>query len=70
MLSILASTRGEPVACPGCGVTAQRAHSRFERRLSDAAVACREVLIRLRIRRLFCDNTPGTCSAKVFSRNR
>ncbi|MEV6101823.1 transposase family protein [Nocardia sp. NPDC051981] len=57
MLFIQAGTHGEPGACPGCGAMSQRAHSRYERRLSDAAVAGREVLIRLRVRRLFCDNS-------------
>ncbi|WP_280255442.1 ISL3 family transposase [Nocardia wallacei] len=65
VLSIQASTLGEPVACPGCGVMSQRAHSRYERRLSDAAVAGREVLIRLHVRRLFCDNSE--CARRTFA---
>nr|WP_280370046.1 ISL3 family transposase [Nocardia wallacei] len=65
MLSIQASTLGEPVACPGCGAMSQRAHSRYDRRLSDAAVAGREVLIRLRVRRLFCDNSE--CARRTFA---
>lgn len=39
--------------------------SRYERRLSDTAVAGREVLIRLRVRRLFCGNTE--CGRKTFA---
>jgi hypothetical protein len=33
-----------------------RVHSRYDRRLSDTAAAGQEVLIRLTVRRLFCDN--------------
>ncbi|WP_083905038.1 transposase family protein [Nocardia transvalensis] len=64
MLSIQASTHGEPVTCPGCAVMPQRAHSRYERTLSDAAVAGREALIQLRVRRLFCDNS--NCARRTF----
>jgi len=42
-----------------------RVHSRYDRRLSDTAAAGREVLIRLTVRRLFCDN-PG-CARKTFA---
>ena len=42
-------------SCPGCGRRAGRVHSRYERRLADAAVAGAPVEIRLRVRRLFCD---------------
>jgi hypothetical protein len=40
-------------------------HSRYERRLSDTATAGQEVLIRLRVRRLFCDNTD--CAKRTFA---
>ncbi|MGW0359269.1 hypothetical protein ACWDXV_34200 [Nocardia nova] len=40
-------------------------HSRYERRLSDTAVRGREVMIRLRARRLFCDNTD--CGRNTFA---
>jgi transposase len=56
VLFIQARTPGRPGACCGCGTLSQRVHNRYERRLSDTAVAGREVLIRLRVRRLFCDN--------------
>lgn len=56
---------GRPAACCECGTLSQRVHSRYERRLSDTAVAGREVLIRLRVRRLFCDNTG--CRRRTFA---
>lgn len=42
-----------------------RVHSRYERRLADAAVAGRRVEIALRVRRFFCDN--GECSVRTFA---
>lgn len=40
-------------------------HSRYERRLADAAVAGRRVEIQLRVRRFFCDGTD--CPVKTFA---
>lgn len=42
-----------------------RVHSRYRRCLSDTAVSGREVHIRLRVRRLFCDN--AACAKKTFA---
>jgi transposase len=39
-------------------------HSRYERRLADAAVAGQEVVIRLRVRRFFCDD--DACQVRTF----
>ncbi|MEV0705908.1 ISL3 family transposase [Saccharopolyspora sp. NPDC050389] len=65
VVRIEASTLSGDVACPGCGTLSDRVHSRYERRLSDTATSSREVLIRLRVRRLFCDNTE--CAKKTFA---
>ncbi|MEV5540114.1 ISL3 family transposase [Saccharopolyspora shandongensis] len=65
MVRIEASTLTGRVACPGCGTLSERVHSRYQRRLSDTAISGREVLIRLRVRRLFCDNTE--CAKKTFA---
>lgn len=59
------STCGESVACPGCGTLSWRVHSPYQRRLSDTAVSGREVLIRLQVRRLFCDNSE--CGSRTFA---
>ncbi|RDI63523.1 transposase IS204/IS1001/IS1096/IS1165 family protein [Nocardia pseudobrasiliensis] len=59
------STRDEPAVCPGCGLSSRRVHSRYQRRLSDTAITGREVLIRLRVRRLFCDNSD--CGRGTFA---
>jgi DNA-directed RNA polymerase subunit N (RpoN/RPB10) len=62
---IEASTSDRPAACPACGTASARVHSRYHRRLSDTAIADREVLIRLRVRRLFCSNTD--CARTTFA---
>ncbi|WP_433662576.1 transposase family protein [Nocardia sp. CA-128927] len=59
------STRDEEVACPGCGTSTRRVHSRYRRRLSDTAITGREVVIRLLVRRLFCDNSD--CGRRTFA---
>lgn len=65
VVRIEASTLGGGVACPGCGMLSDRVHNRYERRLSDTAISGREMLIFLRVRRLFCDNTE--CAKKTFA---
>lgn len=57
---IEARTSETPACCPNCGTTSVRVHSRYDRHLSDTAAAGQEVLIRLTVRRLFCDNPECT----------
>nr|WP_280175170.1 ISL3 family transposase [Micromonospora cremea] len=64
-LRIWARARARRVACTGCGRRARRVHSRYERRLSDAAVAGQPVEIRLRVRRFFCDTV--RCPVRTFA---
>jgi transposase len=53
-LCIWARARAGEAACPGCGRSSGRVHSRYERRLADAAIGGRRVVIRLQVRRFFC----------------
>jgi hypothetical protein len=53
-LCIWARPRADQASCPGCGRFSVRVHSRYQRRLADAAIGGRPVLIRLRVRRFFC----------------
>ena len=53
------------MVCPACGRSSRRVHSRYERRLADAAIGGRRVVIRLQVRRLFCDD-PG-CAKTTFA---
>ncbi|MBV8995271.1 MAG: ISL3 family transposase [Pseudonocardiales bacterium] len=61
---IRAYPRAVVACCPGCSGESDRVHSRYERRLADAAVAGRRVEIRLRVRRFFCDGKG--CGRRTF----
>ena len=53
-LCIWARAQAEQASCPGCSRFSGRVHSRYQRRLADAAIGGRPVLIRLTVRRFFC----------------
>ncbi|MEV2223984.1 transposase family protein [Nocardia vinacea] len=50
--------------CPGCGTASGRVHSRYRRRLADAAIAGRTLVLLLVVRRFICANTG--CEARTF----
>jgi transposase len=54
LLLVLARARAGTAACPACGAVSGRVHSRYARRLADAAIGGRRVVIRLTVRRFFC----------------
>jgi transposase len=62
---VYAEAASGAAGCSACSVASQRVHSRYERRLLDGALGGREVVIHLRVRRFFCDNT--ACPKKIFS---
>jgi transposase len=64
-LCIWARPRADSAACPRCGCSSARVHSRYQRRLADAAIAGRPVVIRLQVRRLFCDEP--ACRKRTFA---
>jgi transposase len=64
-LCIWARARVDAAVCPRCGQASARVHSRYQRRLDDVAVGGRKVMIRLAMRRFFCD-APG-CPAATFA---
>lgn len=51
--------------CPGCGTESVRVHSRYERRISDTAIANQQTVLHLRVRRFFCDN--ADCGKRTFA---
>jgi transposase len=65
LLLVLARARAATAACPKCGTASGRIHSRYQRRLADAAIGGRQVEIRLAVRRFFCP-APG-CERKTFA---
>ena len=52
-------------SCPHCGCWSRRVHSRYERCLDDAAIGGLPTLIRLRMRRFFCDRSG--CACRTFA---
>lgn len=60
-----ATTSARSAACPMCGQSSSRVHSRYQRRLADHAVGGREVAIRLLVRRFRCLNTK--CPQRIFA---
>lgn len=65
VVHIAARARELTVACPDCGRGSTRVHSRYCRTLAGAAVGGRPVLIRLSVRRLFCD--APACARRTFA---
>jgi transposase len=65
LLLVLARSKAGEAACPACGAVSGRVHSRYARRLADAAVGGRRMVIRLTVRRFFCP-FPG-CKRKTFA---
>jgi zinc-finger of transposase IS204/IS1001/IS1096/IS1165 len=65
LLLVLARARAGTAACPACGSVSGRVHSRYVRRLADAAIGGRRVVIQLTVRRLFCAD-PG-CKRRTFA---
>ena len=65
LLCIWARARADHGVCPRCGQPSSRVHSAYGRRLADAPVGSRRVLVRLAVRRFFCGN-PG-CPAVTFA---
>ncbi|MFF1401094.1 ISL3 family transposase [Streptomyces sp. NPDC058287] len=57
------STSG-PGRCPGCRKQARPMHSSYQRTLDERPVGSRPVVVRLRVRRYFCDRR--SCSRRTF----
>ena len=64
-LRIWARARAGHGVCPRCGQPSGRGHSTDGRRLADAPVGGRRVVIRLAVRRFFCGNPD--CPAVTFT---
>lgn len=64
VVCIRAVTRGAVVACPDCEGAAHRVHDRYERRVADATVGGRRVVIRLQVRRFLYGVI--TCARRTF----
>lgn len=59
-----AATRDRPVACPSCGTPTRSVHAFHERTPADVPVDGRQVLLRVRVRRMRCRS--ATCGRRTF----
>jgi len=64
-ITITLHARQTTARCPLCGRRSKRVHSRYERTLADLPWGEYAVTVRLRIRRLFCDN--ARCDRRIFA---
>ncbi|MGW1553043.1 ISL3 family transposase [Streptomyces sp. NPDC002346] len=55
---------GRPGRCPDCRKQARRVHRSYQRTLDERPLGSRPVVVRLRVRRYFCDRK--RCSRKTF----
>ncbi|MFJ8803033.1 transposase family protein [Streptomyces sp. NPDC102487] len=64
-MRLVARTRETEAPCPGCAALSSRVHSTYGRCLADTPVGDRLVVIKLTVRRLYCENT--RCSRRTFA---
>ena len=64
-ITLAATTTRTRAPCPLCHRQSQRVHSRYERTIRDLPWARRPVVLRLRVRRFFCDN--ARCERRIFA---
>jgi transposase len=62
---VVTAARRHVVACPVCGHSSRRVHSRYRRTLTDLPWHGLRVRLQLSVRKFFCD-VPG-CSRRVFT---
>jgi transposase len=62
---IWACPKASNATCPGCGLRSSKVHSRYDRRIADGAVAGQSVVLRLRVRRYFCNG--DDCPVRTFA---
>jgi transposase len=63
-ITLTLQSRSRMACCPLCRRRANRVHSRYERTLADLPWGEHAVVLRLRVRRLFCDN--ARCERRIF----
>ena len=62
---VVTAARRQVVACPVCGHSTRRVHSRYRRTLTDLPWHGLRVRLQLSVRKFFCD-TSG-CSRRIFT---
>ncbi|SDT83372.1 Transposase [Streptomyces sp. TLI_053] len=64
LVLVEAAACGPAVRCPDCGIRGRRVHSTYWRTMAERPLAGRKLLIRLRVRRYFCDRV--RCGRRTF----
>ena len=64
-ITLTLTSRPRLTPCLLCRRRAKRTHSRYERRLADLPWGEHAVAVRLRVRRMFCDN--ARCDRRIFT---
>ncbi|MEU8727743.1 transposase family protein, partial [Streptomyces antimycoticus] len=59
-----AVSTARPGRCPDCRKQARRVHSSYQRTLTERPLGSRQVMVRLRVHRYFCDRR--SCSRRTF----
>ncbi|MFC4589887.1 transposase family protein [Sphaerisporangium corydalis] len=62
---VQARVTGSAANCPACGVASHRVHSRYVRRLAEAAIGGRPTVPKLRVQRFRCSTTE--CPRATFT---
>lgn len=55
----------QTAACPVCGTSAHRVHSRYERTIKDLSVQTKQIILRLHVRKFYCDQP--SCPRRIFA---
>ncbi|MFF5715173.1 ISL3 family transposase [Streptomyces sp. NPDC012756] len=63
-VTVEVAARGRPSRCPDCSFRGQRVHSSYWRTLAERPLTERKLVIRLRVRRFFCDRP--RCRRRTF----
>jgi len=64
-ITLVVATTRKRAQCPLCRSWSKRTHSRYDRTIRDLPWAGRPVVLRLRVRRFFCDNP--RCDRRIFA---
>ncbi len=64
-ITLTLRSRRRTARCPSCDRETGRTHSRYERALADLPWGEHAVVLRLRVRRMFCDN--ARCTRRIFA---
>jgi len=64
-ITLTLNSRQRATPCPMCGRRARRIHSRYERTLADLPLSEYAVTVRLRVRRMFCND--AQCERRIFT---